>query len=90
MAARLLGAPEGTTYTKGILPDHGNLLTGSFTIGGTTRSFAADSPGEVLAYLVINRDAEISDFGLPYSGECHRLERSGGRSPEPVRRPPAR
>jgi len=77
LAARLLGVSEGALPARGALPDDGDLIRGSITVGGVTKTFGVRSPGHLLAYMVINHEMEIEDFGLSYSGECHRLVRGG-------------
>jgi hypothetical protein len=72
LAAKLLGKPDSFVLKKGELPNEGTLITGDVTVGTTTRSFAVDTPGQLLAYALVNRDAKLADFGLDYRGSCLR------------------
>lgn len=72
VVARLLGQPDGFTLAKGVLPDTGNAITGSLTVGGVTKSFGVANPGQLLAYAIANRSSSFSDFGLTYSDSCSR------------------
>lgn len=73
LAARLLGKPDDYVLRPGVLPNEGNLLTGSITAGGATKSFAVDNPGQLLAYVIANRHSSFSDFGINYIDDCSRV-----------------
>jgi hypothetical protein len=73
VTARLLGQPDTFVLPKGQLPNEGNAITGSLTVGGTTKSFGVATPGQLLAYAIANRRSSFSDFGINYSGGCSRV-----------------
>lgn len=72
VVARLLGQPDGYVLPKGVLPNDGNAITGSLTVGGVTKSFGVANPGQLLAYAIANRNSSFSDFGITYSDSCAR------------------
>lgn len=72
VVSRLLGQADGFVLPTGVLPDEGNAITGSLTVGGVTKSFGVANPGQLLAYAIANRNSSFSDFGIPYSGDCVR------------------
>lgn len=72
LAAKLLGKPDGFVLPSGELPQEGTLITGEVTVGAVTRTFAIDSPAQVAAYYLVNKDARPSTFGLPYDDDCFR------------------
>ena len=72
LSARLLGQPDSFVIPRGQLPNEGTLLTGSVTVGAVTKTFAVDTPAQVLAYAIANRRSTFSDFGLTYDNGCFR------------------
>jgi hypothetical protein len=73
VTARLLGQPESYVLPKGVLPELGNAISGSLTVGSTTKTFGVANPGQLLAYAIANRRSSFSDFGINYSGGCSRV-----------------
>jgi hypothetical protein len=80
VTARLLGQPDNFVLPKGTLPQDGDLVVGEVTVGSTTKRFAVDNPGQVLAYAIANRGAQPADFGLNYTGDCFRAAPGGAVS----------
>jgi hypothetical protein len=72
VTARLLGMPDTFVLAKGVLPNEGNAITGSVTVGSVTKSFGVATPAQLLAYAIANRHSSFSDFGIPYSDSCFR------------------
>jgi hypothetical protein len=72
VVARLLGQPDGFVLPKGVLPNAGNAITGSLTVGSVTKTFGVANPGQLLAYAIANRNSSFSDFGIAYSDSCFR------------------
>ena len=72
VTARLLGQPDTFVLPKGVLPDLGNAITGSVTVGNVTKSFGVANPGQLLAYAIANRNSSYADFGLTYADSCFR------------------
>jgi hypothetical protein len=72
VVARLLGEPDGFVLPKGQLPDLGNAIRGSVTVGNVTKSFGVANPGQLLAYAIANRNSSYADFGLTYADSCFR------------------
>lgn len=80
VAALLMGRSADFVPPRNVLPTDGKLLTGSLTTGGVTKTFGFDNPGQVVAFLIVNRESELPDFGLPYSGDCRRSAAAGAVS----------
>ena len=78
LASMLLGGAPAPM--AGVLPNSGTLITGEITVGGVTKTFAIDNPGQVLAYALVNRNASFSDFGLNYDDDCFRPAPNGAVS----------
>lgn len=75
LAAALLGT--ATAPAAGTLPDLGDLVRGEVTVGGVTKTFGLDNPGQLLAYVLVNRSSSFSDFGLNYDDGCFRPAPTG-------------
>jgi hypothetical protein len=72
VTARLLGQPDTFVLQKGVLPDLGDAVTGTLTVGNVTKTFGVANPGQLLAYAIANRNSTFSDFGFDSPLGCSR------------------
>jgi hypothetical protein len=71
LAARLMGRRDDFIPPKA-LPNEGELIKGSITVGEVTKTFGVATPGALLGYAIAFHDLDARDFGIPYDEGCAR------------------